>query len=431
MIRMAIVAVAALLAGTAPAWAGIDEGGVTPVARPGTPAASHKAISRSELRRTLADAMGDVGGASGAYVFDIDARGDGALYGNDASERRVPASNEKLFTTAAFLDELGPNGHLKTRAYAQGELTCRDDSVLKGDQVIVGDGDPAFGTARYARAHDPPVTRVATLAGNVARAGIKRITGRVLADDTIFDRKRRSGPDLSPLSGLSFNNGYDEGDYANDPELVAARAMKAALRKRGVKVRGRVGRENLADRVLQTRPLADVASPRVAALIEETNVPSNNFFAEMLLKRLAAANGSQGSRLAGAADVERFAHSVGTDIQAVDGSGLSRRNGVSPKEVVELLVAMARDRDNADAFRNSLPIAGREGTVADRMRGTAAEGNCTTKTGTLDGVSALSGYCDAGRGHLVAFSVLNNSFDVGAARVAQDRIAAAIARYGP
>ena len=127
-------------------------------------------------------------------------------------------------------------------------------------------------------------------------------------------------------------------------------------------------------------------------------MPSNNFFAEMLLKRLAADERLAGTRLAGAADVERFAHSVGTDIQAVDGSGLSRRNAVSPQEVVKLLVGMARDSENAKAFRDSLPVAGAEGTVADRMRGTAAEGNCATKTGTLDGVSALSGYCDAGPG---------------------------------
>ena len=98
--------------------------------------------------------------------------------------------------------------------------------------------------------------------------------------------------------------------------------------------------------------------------------------------------------------------------------------------MVKLLTAMARDKDNARAFRNSLPVAGKEGTVADRMRGTAAEGNCATKTGTLDGVSALSGYCNAGV-DTIAFSVLNNSVDVGAARVAQDRIAAAIARYKP
>ena len=91
---------------------------------------------------------------------------------------------------------------------------------------------------------------------------------------------------------------------------------------------------------------------------------------------------------------------------------------------------MARRRTAAPAFRDSLPIAGREGTVADRMRGTAAEGNCATKTGTLSDVSALSGYCQAG-GHTIAFSMLMNSVNVDAARRAQDRIAAAIARYQP
>ena len=206
--------------------------------------------------------------------------------------------------------------------------------------------------------------------------------------------------------------------------------MKKALRKRGVEVAGRVGHANLPDSTLNRKPLASVASPSVATLIEETNVPSNNFFAEMLLRRLAAEDGSRGTRLAGAADVERFAKSAGTSIQAVDGSGLSRRNSVSPQEVVKLLAAMYRDRTDGPAFESSLPIAGREGTVADRMRGTAAEGNCATKTGTLDGVSALSGYCHAG-GHTIAFSVLNNGVDVNAARIAQDRVAAAIARYNP
>ena len=413
-----------------PAVATADDGGATPVAKAGTELASKRGLSRSELRGELADAMRSAGGASGAFVLDLDANGDGSLYGNDADRRRVPASNEKLFTTAAFLSELGPDAHLQTRAYARGKLTGQSRSTLDGDLVVVGDGDPAFGTARFARAADQPVTRVADLARDVARSGVRRITGRVLADDSIFDRKRAAGPDLSPLSGLSFNDGYDGGGYAHDPELVAARAMKKALRKRGVKVAGRVGHANLPDSTLDRKPLASVASPSVATLIEETNVPSNNFFAEMLLRRLAAADGSRGTRLAGAADVERFAKSVGTSIQAVDGSGLSRRNSVSPQEVVKLLAAMARDRTNGRAFESSLPIAGREGTVADRMRGTAAEGNCATKTGTLDGVSALSGYCTAG-GHTIAFSVLNNGVDVNAARSAQDRVAAAIARYNP
>jgi serine-type D-Ala-D-Ala carboxypeptidase/endopeptidase (penicillin-binding protein 4) len=98
--------------------------------------------------------------------------------------------------------------------------------------------------------------------------------------------------------------------------------------------------------------------------------------------------------------------------------------------VVRLLVAMSKDPDGK-AYRHSLPVAGREGTVANRMRGTAAQDRCRTKTGTLHDVSALSGYCRAGHG-LVAFSILMNSvsnFD--AAQRAQDHMAALIARYRP
>ena len=130
----------------------------------------------------------------------------------------------------------------------------------------------------------------------------------------------------------------------------------------------------------------------------------------MLLKRLAAEDGSRGTRLAGADDVERFAQSVGT----------SSPGGRRLRPLAAQRRSPARDRQAArgDVRRPirtgphsaaSLPIAGREGTVADRMRGTAAEGRCATKTGTLDGVSALSGYCNARHGHTIAFSVLNNS----------------------
>ena len=270
--------------------------------------------------------------------------------------------------------------------------------------MIVGDGDPAFGTGRFARAHDQPATRVSALARNVAAAGVKRVKGRILADATIFDRERRAGPYLSPLSGPR-STVLDGGDYARSPELVAAKGLKSALRKRGVRVKGQVGRANLPAAALRSEPLASVASPTVAKLIEETNVPSNNFFAEMLLKRLAATSGRKGARKRGNSRVEEFARSVDAGLDAADGSGLSRRNRVSPQHVGRLLVAMAHDEQNSTAYIDSLPVAGREGTVADRMRGTAAEDNCRTKTGTLSGVSALSGYCEAG-GHAIAFSTL-------------------------
>ena len=426
-----VVAVAwlALAAGQANAWSP-DSGGRTPVARPGTPLAASRALDASGLRSKINSALANAGGADGVWVRDIDAGADGVLFTDDAGARRIPASNEKLFTTAAFLDALGPDATLKTRVYGRGTLA--QNGTLSGDLVIVGDGDPAFGTARFAHAHDQPVTRVSALARKVVQAGVTSIKGRVLADDTIFDRDRYASEDVSPLSGLSFNDGYDGGGYAHAPELVAAQAFKQALRKLGVHVDGRVGRADLDHKTLDGKPLAQIASPSVARLIEETNVPSNNFFAEMLFKRLAADGGKVGTRKRGVHKVEAFADSLGTDVHAYDGSGLSRSNGVSPEEVGKLLVAMASldDEQESAAFTDSLPIAGKEGTVADRMRGTAAEGKCETKTGTLSDASALSGYCQAGP-HTIAFSILMNSVNVDAARRAQDRIAAAIARYRP
>ncbi|HEX2128490.1 MAG TPA: D-alanyl-D-alanine carboxypeptidase/D-alanyl-D-alanine-endopeptidase [Solirubrobacterales bacterium] len=427
-----IALVAALIAAPAAAHrAGPDLPGHAPVARPGTEAAAKRALSLAQLRDRLADSMRDAGGASGAWVYDLDASSDPVLFTDDAAASRIPASNQKLFTTATFLDQLGPDGNLETRVFVRGNRSGPRGSLVKGDLVLVGDGDPAFGTARFARSNDQPVSRVADLAREVSRSGVRRITGRVLADDSIFDRERRSGPYLSPLSGLSFNNGYSGGgDYARNPELEAAKGLKNALRKRGVKVAGKVGRANLPAATLQRDPLASVASPPVSALIEETNVPSNNFFAEMLLKRVGAFGGKRGTRDRGARRVEEFAKQVAAGVRVSDGSGLSRKNRASPEQVGKLLVAMAERKRDAAPFRDSLPVAGREGTLADRMRGTAAEGECAAKTGTLNGVSALSGYCEAGA-HTVAFSLLMNSVNVDAARDAQDEIAAAIARYQP
>jgi serine-type D-Ala-D-Ala carboxypeptidase/endopeptidase (penicillin-binding protein 4) len=148
----------------------------------------------------------------------------------------------------------------------------------------------------------------------------------------------------------------------------------------------------------------------------------------MLLKRLGGAGREKGTTKRGARRAEEFARMVAAGDKAVDGSGLGRGNRATPRQVAKLLIAM-RDEPGGRAFRASLPMAGREGTLASRMRGTAAQGRCRAKTGTLDGVSALSGYCRAGDRHTIAFAILMNGVDVNAARRAQDAMAAAIARY--
>jgi D-alanyl-D-alanine carboxypeptidase/D-alanyl-D-alanine-endopeptidase (penicillin-binding protein 4) len=435
-LAIALVAMAAL---AAPATAvalptGPDLAFKTPVARAGTTAAATSGLSGASVRSKLSAALRSAGGASGAWVYDTG--GDGTLFSSSASKRRILASNEKLFTTAAALDRFGSTHRLETSVYARGALKGARRQVLDGDLVIVGDGDPALGTESFARRHNLPLTPIGGLARAIAASGIKRVTGKVRADDSIFDRRRgipatgnRASVDLSPLSGLSFNSGFDGNGYSPAPELDAAGALKRGLRKRDVRVTG-VGHGRLSTKRLErSEPLATAASPTLAALAEETNEPSNNFFAEMLIKRLGAGKNKKGTTKRGAKRVKRFAKRVGTKVRARDGSGLSRGDKASPKQVGKLLVAMAKpSAEAADAFRDSLAVAGREGTLASRMRGTAAEGKCEAKTGTLSNVSALSGYCQVG-GDPVVFSILMNSVNPSTARNAQDRMAAAIARY--
>ena len=125
--------------------------------------------------------------------------------------------------------------------------------------------------------------------------------------------------------------------------------------------------------------------------------------------------------------VRRYAASLGSKVSPIDGSGLTITNRSSAADVVTLL-NRARRSPYGKALFDSLPVAGRDGTLADRMKGTAAAGRCHAKTGTLTGVSALSGYCYNRSGRKFAFSILMNSVrDTYGARAAQDRIAALIA----
>ena len=127
--------------------------------------------------------------------------------------------------------------------------------------------------------------------------------------------------------------------------------------------------------------------------------------------------------------VEDFAGSHGSGVHAVDGSGLTRSNLASPRQVIDLLSAM-RDDPAGEEYIQDLALTGKEGTVDGRMRGTAAYGRCRTKTGTISGVSNLSGYCFNKSGRIMLFSVLMNGVgDLGYAHLQQDRIAGLVAGY--
>ena len=342
----------------------------------------------------------------------------------------------KLFTTATALARFGVEGRLKTTLWRSG--TVDTAGVVHGNLYLVGGGDPALSSPSFAsRFLGSTSSDLFELSDDLEAAGITKVTGKLYADDTIFDRLRgvadsgfATSPYIGPLSGLSFNSGYaDSGGhgFAGDPAIVAADALADSLRSSGIGISANVALGARPD--TGTTQVGEVDSPKMPVLTNETDVYSNNFFAEMLLKDLGAYYGSAGTTKAGAVVVKRYARSLGSGVRAVDGSGLTRGNRVTPAQVARLLSGM-RKTAAADDFANSLPIAGKEGTVAQRMRGTAAAGRCRTKTGTLTGVSAHSGYCFNASGKVMAFSILNNRVSsLSEAHRQQDRMAALIARY--
>jgi D-alanyl-D-alanine carboxypeptidase/D-alanyl-D-alanine-endopeptidase (penicillin-binding protein 4) len=219
---------------------------------------------------------------------------------------------------------------------------------------------------------------------------------------------------------------------AGGPAQGAATRLAALLKARGIVYERRPRAGTIATRLTEP-PAADPASlatapsPTIAELIAATNIPSDNFYAEMLAKGLGAYFGANGSTAAGLAVARADLATFGIHPRLVDGSGLSRADRTTPRQVVRLLQRMDA-QDTAATWAASLPVAGRSGTLRFRMRKTAAAGRCQAKTGTLIGVSALSGYCTTAGGARVAFSLIENRVCTSCAKRTEDRMLAVIAR---
>lgn len=418
--RAALAAAAALALGCAPAAGASapDLPRATPAAEGGAPAEA--AVSAGKLRTALARQLRRAGGRGGAWVGDPVSGT--TLFATRAGKRFQIASNMKAFTTAAALATLGPEHVFETRLVATGPIS---DGVVRGDLVLVGGGDPSLARQGLGR-----------LASRVGAAGLTKVKGRLLFDDSAFDRRasvpRRGisgGPFayLGRLSGLAF-----EGGRSSDPASSAARTMVSILRKRGVSISKKTRRGRAPSSPAAEAVVAEVSSSPLAALARATNTFSINYYAEAILKALAAEQRGRGTTKGGVAIVRAFARRAGAGLRAQNGSGLSRADRASPRAVGALLASMlAEDEPVRDAFLASLAIAGRSGTLAGRMRGTAAQRRCIGKTGTLTGVSALSGYCEVAPDRYLAFSILMQGASIGRAHAAQDRMAALIARYSP
>lgn len=385
------------------------------------------------LQASLTHQLALAGPADGGYVYDLTAKQ--ALFSERASTMRPPASVQKLYTATTALAQLGSSTRLATTVLGTGQLA--PGGVWEGSLYLRGGGDPTFGSTAFIHSHYGGVgASVSALVSQLVRIdGIHQVTGSIEGDESYFDSLRGEpssdfGPDPfleGTLSALAFNrgeSGSERGPHA--PAAYAARELAHYLKADGVSIAGPTGAATTPAGAMQ---LAQVASPTVAQLLGLMLPPSDNFFAETLIKDLGARFGGAGTTAAGANVVSASIGSLlGIHPHVVDGSGLSEADRTSPYQVADLLVELAPTPIGA-VLREHLAVAGRTGTLALRMRGTAATGRCQGKTGTLTGVSNLVGYCNALDGHLLAFAIFTDGISTTAAHVIQDRMATSVAGY--
>ncbi|MFE7706025.1 D-alanyl-D-alanine carboxypeptidase/D-alanyl-D-alanine-endopeptidase [Streptomyces sp. NPDC057486] len=455
------------------------------------------------LSETLDRILGDTrldGAQVGVVVSD--ARTGQTLYQRNGDGRLVPASSTKLLTSAAAMATLGPDYRFSTDVFADGS---RHGTVLQGDLYLRGTGDPTMLAEDYDR-----------LAAAVAAAGIRRVTGRLVADDTRFDSSRLGtswaaddesayySSQISPLT-VAPDTDYDAGtvsltvtpgaapgeapavkvtppnDYVRidngattvasgesraitvdrlhgsntivvsgripvesapttswisvwEPTGYAAAVFADALAAHGVKVAGGPvlgkavpqGAKTLASH--PSMPLKDLLTPFLKL--------SNNNHAEVLVKTIGYEEKGSGTWSAGLSASADYLRNLGLDptaLRQVDGSGLSRMDMVSTEQFTELLVA-ARQQPWFQDWYDALPVACVSdrmtgGTLRSRMCGTAAAGNLHSKTGSLTGVSGLSGYVTDADGRELVFSFVSNNYVASSVKSIEDAVGAALAAY--
>jgi D-alanyl-D-alanine carboxypeptidase/D-alanyl-D-alanine-endopeptidase (penicillin-binding protein 4) len=401
--------------------------GTTP--SPPTPAT---ATANRSLGGSLNLGMRQAGRFSGAYVVDLTANR--TLYAKNANTGRLPASVEKLYTTTTALQRFGPRATLTTSLLGSG---TQAGGTFTGTLYLRGGGDPTFGSSSFDSANYGTGATVQQLVSALQTStGITALKGNVVADETMFDSDRgtpATGNEPSietegELSALAFNRGWANSTgtvYFKRPAVEAGQQLVAALKAAGVRVPRHV--KITAGRTPKSATtLAGVHSPSLATLVSLTNTPSDNFFAETLVKDLGARFGSGGTTAAGAAVVQaQMASSFDIHPRLNDGSGLSRSDLTTPLQVVTLLRGMATD----GTFLASLAVAGETGTLQDEMRHTYAQGRCRGKTGTLHDASNVVGYCRAKDGHTLAYALMMNGVVPDYAHPIQDRMQVALAKY--
>jgi D-alanyl-D-alanine carboxypeptidase/D-alanyl-D-alanine-endopeptidase (penicillin-binding protein 4) len=398
------------------------------------------AIFPAPAAAALADRIDDAlvsagfgGSSTGVYVWDLDAAQ--PVYELNATTMLAPASNLKLVTSAAAVFDWGFDHRFITGLYAAAGPDA--SGTLAGDVYLLGLGDPSLSTRAYQKkVFGMKTSSFEAFARELKHEGVRRIEGRILGDASWFDKLTtvstwKDGLQLEcgPLSALSGDQGLENGNRVAAPATFAARLMTQALRKAGVKVKGKPGTGKVPD---SAELLDQQYSAALRAVLRHMNKESDNFFAEMALKGLGKDFYGEGSTTAGTKASRDALHAMGVKTGTYvieDGSGLSYGNRMTAAGLAKVLGAMYQREDFHDYY-DSLAIAGKDGTLHDRMRSTAAAGNARAKTGTLNIANCLSGYVTSANDHLVAFAILINGGSVNwwRATKAQDEIVVALAK---
>jgi serine-type D-Ala-D-Ala carboxypeptidase/endopeptidase (penicillin-binding protein 4) len=342
------------------------------------------------------------------------------LAAHDGDTPLIGASTQKLLVAASALSVLGPDYAFQTRVVAP--AAPADGTV---DKVwLVGGGDPVLTTGNYAsflqsqgKTKGDVTTSLEALADAVVAKGVRRIPGGVVGDDSRYDEERylptwkatyRTDGEVGPLGALTVNDGFSTWSPSrkvpvDDPALNAASQLANLLRARGVDV----GAPDTGTAPAGTTEVALVTSPPLHDIVRSMLSSSDNLTAELLTKELGFHTAKAGTTAAGITATTAKLRELGVPVAdgaLKDGSGLDRGNRVTCDNLVATL-GLA-DRPGLATLYDGLPVAGQSGTLFDQFVGTALAGKFRGKTGSLDGVSGLTGVIDLGR--RIRFAFLDN-----------------------
>ncbi len=343
----------------------------------------------------------------GLMVYDLTA--DSAIYCHNERQLLRPASTMKVVTAIAAIDRLGGSFQFKTTLSYTGAI---EDGVLNGDVYLVGGFDPRFNS-----------DDMGSFVDGIRRMGIDTIRGRIVADKSMKD---------ADMLGEGWC--WDDDNPVLSPLLISRRDVFVKrfvdrLRDEGVVVE--------ADTVAGRQPGGAYEVGTRTHTIDQVLMPmmkeSDNLCAEALFYQLGASTGAHPATARDARTVvRRLVEKVGlkpSDYRIADGSGLSLYNYVTAELEVMLLRYAYQNTNIYMHLLPSLPVAGEDGTLRRRMRGTFTSGNVKAKTGSVTAISSLAGYCTAANGHVLCFAIINQGIRRGSeGRAFQDRVCEALCR---